>query len=92
MPKKPPHPLSRRYRQTPYDKRPKCMKVYDFTRPMTQSERASLFSSLKTAINRVFEMHAEKHAAEQQTLPNPPTDQTWWQFLQSNRQQYKRIL
>ncbi len=92
MPQKPSNPLNRRYRQTPYDQRPKRMTVYDFTRPMKERERILLFSSVKAAINRVFSLHGKKHAAEQQTSPNRSPDQTWWQFLQDNRQQYRRIL
>lgn len=92
MPKTPPNPLNRRYQQTPYDQRPKRMKVYDFIRPMKQLERAALFASVRAAINHVFELHHGKHASEQQTSPTRSSDQTWWQFLQDNRQQYRRIL
>lgn len=87
-----PNPLNRRYRQTSYDQRPKRMKVYDFTRPMTQTERTSLFSNVRRALNRAFERHDGEYLNANRTKPDHHPDQTWWQFLRSNRQQYKRFL
>lgn len=92
MPKRIERPLSRKYRQTAFDRRESPTTVYDFTRPMTPEERTSLFATVRQAFHRAMEnQHPQMRAGAQAPL-NLSQHDTWWQFLRDNRKQYKRLL